>query len=420
MVVVINCSKMTSTDAFTRGQSLIETILSRNIGIIKAQRKFIKIALLSVLSLRGRVNFTQLGREGQYNEQTYRNQFDKPFDFMDFNVELVKEHCGDSVVIGFDPSFINKSGKATPGLGYFYSGCAGAYKKGLEIGGFAAIDTLRNTAFHLIAEQTPSARYDRIAKDKTLVDYYGELLKKHTEKLLEISNVLVVDAYFSKYKYVHTSVGLGFELISRLRDDANLKYLFRGKQNRVGRRRIYNGKVNVTHIDKRVFRYEGDTHGNKVYSAVVYSVSLKCQIKVAYMEIYDKSGKYKAHKMIFSTNTKRSGLDIIKKYKSRFQIEFIYRDAKQYAGLEHCQSRKEQRLHYHFNLSLTSISIGKLIQEQTASNPKNMVYSLYDIATELANRNIISRVFSMYAKFPNLQLSHPAARKLLNFGKRAA
>jgi len=35
-------------------------------------------------------------------------------------------------------------------------------------------------------------------------------------------------------------------------------------------------------------------------------------------------------------------MTLIKYYKARFQIEFLFRDAKQYTGLTHCQSwRKE-------------------------------------------------------------------------------
>jgi hypothetical protein len=42
-------------------------------------------------------------------------------------------------------------------------------------------------------------------------------------------------------------------------------------------------------------------------------------------------------------------------YRLRFQIEFLIRDAKQYSGLEHCQARDKNKLHFHFNLSLQDI-----------------------------------------------------------------
>ena len=42
--------------------------------------------------------------------------------------------------IAIDPSYIPKSGKKTPWIGYFWSGCAGEYKRGLEIMGIGVID----------------------------------------------------------------------------------------------------------------------------------------------------------------------------------------------------------------------------------------------------------------------------------------
>jgi hypothetical protein len=44
-------------------------------------------------------------------------------------------------------------------------------------------------------------------------------------------------------------------------------------------------------------------------------------------------------------------------YRPRFQIEFLIRDAKQYSGLEHGQARDKNKLHFHFNLSLTNVNI---------------------------------------------------------------
>jgi hypothetical protein len=54
-------------------------------------------------------------------------------------------------------------------------------------------------------------------------------------------------------------------------------------------------------------------------------------------------------------------------YKSRFQIEFIFRDAKQFTGLCDCQSRQQKALDFHFNTSLAALNIAKLEQQQTQS-----------------------------------------------------
>ena len=46
-------------------------------------------------------------------------------------------------------------------------------------------------------------------------------------------------------------------------------------------------------------------------------------------------------------------------YRSRFQIEFLYHDAKQYTDLNHCQARSENKLDFHFNVSLTVVNLAK-------------------------------------------------------------
>ncbi|WP_158640513.1 transposase [Anseongella ginsenosidimutans] len=80
-----------------------------------------------------RISFLQLAGHSKYSELRYRQQFKKRFDFLRFNKTLVDEHSGGNYVIAIDPSFVAKSGKQTPGVGYFWSGQAGQAKRGLKI-----------------------------------------------------------------------------------------------------------------------------------------------------------------------------------------------------------------------------------------------------------------------------------------------
>ena len=101
-----------------------------------------------------RLNFLQMSRYSTYGEQRFRQQFEKKFDFMSFNTELTTRFFGSRKAIAFDPSYISKSGNKTPYLGRFWSGCAGAVKKGLELSGIAAIDIDLHQCLHLEAIQT--------------------------------------------------------------------------------------------------------------------------------------------------------------------------------------------------------------------------------------------------------------------------
>jgi len=135
--------------------------------------------------MRGRINFLQLSRQGGKNENSYRT-----------SIKYLSSR--NVVIIGFDPSPISKSGNSTPGLGNFYSGCAGAYKRGLEIGSFAVIDFDQNTAYHLEAVASPPVKKDTVGSPKTLVDHYAEILIDRRQELSELSNILVCDGYFAK------------------------------------------------------------------------------------------------------------------------------------------------------------------------------------------------------------------------------
>ena len=412
---------MITQDAFIIGKSLIVAIVQKFEGINTSRQRFIIHILMLYLSHRGRINFLQMKRQGGMNEKSYRNQYAKPFDWLTFNTQYVGTNCGEEIVIGFDPSYISKSGKHSHGLGYFYSGCSNQYKRGLEIGSFAAVDIEQNTAYHLLAVQTPSAKRDRINESRTLIDCYGDLIVERSAELEKVSNILVCDAYFSKSKYVDRVCNeTKFEFICRLRDDANLRYIYNGsvKKGR-GRPRKYSGKIDVKNIDKRRIKLVYSDNTKKIYTAIVNSVGLKRDIKLCYVEFILSNGN-QVNKLFYSTNLKRCAIQVLKYYQGRYQMEFIFRDAKQYAGLEQFQGRSENKLNFHFNASLTSISIGKGIIRNTIRNNKSIPLSISDVKTELQNRNMLFRIFSIYGFSHKLIKLNKIYKQVLNLGKIAA
>lgn len=411
---------MITQDAFTTGRSLIATILNKMTQLHKARRGFMIDILMLYLSLRGRRNFLQMSREGSKVEQSYRYQFEQSFDWLDFNVKWVKDQCSNECIIGFDPSYIQKSGKCSPGLGYFYSGCAGQYKRGLEIGSIAAIDVKQHTAYHLEAVQSPSARKDCIDTDKTLVDHYADIIVERSKELKQISTVLVCDAYFTKKKFIDKVCDQsGMEMIGRLRGDANLRYLYNGpKKKGPGRPRKYAGKVDVKKIDKRKFKLVRNDNECRIYWAEVYSVGLGRQISLAYVEHLD--GNKVITKLYFSTNENRSAEQILNYYRVRYQMEYIFRDARQHTGLEHCQARSENKLQFHFNASMTAVSIAKGIARKGCSIDAPISISVSDVKMELQNRNMIQRIFSIYGFDHKLIKINKRYKQLLSFGKIAA
>ena len=109
---------------------ILEALSVSQIKLNKCRRDFMIEIFMLYLSIPSRINFLQLGRYGLHGEQRYRRQFEKGFDFFSFNKVLSMPWIGSRNAIAFDPSFIHKSGKQTPGIGYFWSGCAGRALRG--------------------------------------------------------------------------------------------------------------------------------------------------------------------------------------------------------------------------------------------------------------------------------------------------
>lgn len=110
-------------------------------NIRKPFEKVFMDAMKLFMAIPDRINFLQMGRYGKFSEQTYRNHFEnESFDWFSFNEHLVGKHLtGSRRALAIDPSYIPKSGKKTPWIGYFWSGCTGEYKRGLELMGIGVV-----------------------------------------------------------------------------------------------------------------------------------------------------------------------------------------------------------------------------------------------------------------------------------------
>ena len=162
------------------------------------------------------------------------------------------------------------------------SGCDASMKQGLEIGGIAIGDVVNHTAFHYEALQTPNA--DSLKNlDKSLLAHYADLIIERQNELLKFSSLLVVDAYFSKCAYVDKILkNIPFDIISRLRDDAVLYYVYQGKPTgKRGRPQIYDGKVDVLNPSMNHFEIVYQDTEIRIFSAIVFVKSLGRKVKLA-------------------------------------------------------------------------------------------------------------------------------------------
>ena len=326
----------------------------------QVRRRIFQHLLVAFLTLPRRVNFTQLAGLGFHHDSTYHDWFSRDLGIKTFNMDLIQRHGSGDYFVIFDPSFLPKSGKKTPHLGWFWSGSAKSAKRGLEIGGFAVCDLGHHTAFHLNASLTP-APPELKKENRTLVEHYVLEVGKNREAIAQFGNKLAVDGYFGIQTFVAPVVAMGIELVSRLRANAVVFYPPNLPAKRgPGRPPKKGGRIDWQNIDEDRLPIVFLDDEKRVRSGLAYVKSLKRMVLLLVVEFLRPDGSVAARKHLFSTNLLADPLQTLQTYGGRFQIEFLFRDAKQFTGLSHCQSRDKNKLENHINLSLTAVSVANI------------------------------------------------------------
>jgi len=396
-----------TSNACNKISGLVSASLQKITHISAPQFKFILSIFEVWLGLPVRYTMLNLSRFGQYCAKSIRLHLEQQFDFSTINSAIIGQRCDKELIAAFDPTYIPKSGKQTFGLGKWWSGTRQRALKGLEIGCLAVIDVTAGTALSLEAVQTPSPEALQ-AEQLKLTSHYVSIINKRIDVLKTMGvKYLVADGYFMKHDFIEPLTKEELHVITKMRPDANLRYPYNGvKVKGRGRPKLYDGKVDCSCIDKRRIRKFDEDEQAVYYSGIVYSIALKRMVRIVYMQ--DKQSN--CYQLLVCTDTQLSAEQILHYYRLRFQIEFLIRDAKQYCGLEQCQARSEQKLYFHFNMALSSVSVAKAATWLCLPAEKRGAFSMRNIKLLYYNKMITETIFSNLA----LDLSSNKIKRLYN------
>lgn len=394
-----------------------------------AQQHFIQVLLSMMLTARGKLNCLNLSRYGALHERTLRRGLRREFDWLTFNRLLLAPLTApaNTLLVALDASFIAKSGKRTYGLDRFYNGCASRVQQGLEVSLVALIDVTANTAYALSVQQTPgTATPSPEPGGETRLDFYLKHLQAVVAQggLPPSVQVGVFDGAFAHRKFVDGVAALGLVMVSKLRCDANLRYLYTGPQKPRGRRRLYDGKVDFA--DLRRWQDVGavgaaDTAVH-LYTVVAHHPALHRVVRVVLVR-WDKHPHRPRFALLFSTDVNLSAAEILGFYQARFQMEYLFRDAKGWTGLTDCQARHQAALHCHFNASLGAVNLAKLQARLTPSprpcaTPRTVRagFSLASWKQRAFNQHLLDLIIDNLGLEPSWVKSHPRYDYLCNYG----
>ncbi len=165
----------------------------------------------------------------------------------------------------------------------------------------------------------------------------------------------------------------------QLRSDSALYFLYEGQQKARGPKRKYGSKIDYRNIPAKYLVSQKTEKGiqTKIYQNKMLHKSFAQMLNIVIITKTNlKTGRF-AHVILFSSDLNMSYEKMIDYYSLRFQIEFNFRDAKQFWGLEDFMNIKETQLTNALNLSLFMTNLSQvLLREFQHTNPDSGILDL--------------------------------------------
>ena len=352
-----------------------------------------------------------------------------------FRMKLLQPE--DEHIVAGDEVVVSKAGKETYGLDRFFSGIQQRVIPGLSFFAFSLVNVQEGHSYPMqITQVVKSAEEKAASKAKA----EARKAQKTTEKrkpgrpkgsknkvkqeivlnpeLLRIQSALksllatvgtilslkyvVLDGHFGNYPSAFMVRETKLHLISKMRSDAALYPAFDGEYAGTGRPAKYGKKLDVGNLDQDKYLKATSTEKNvrtEIYQGQFYNKEFAFVLNVVVILKTNLLTQTQALVILFSTHLEQDYEKIIKFYSLRFQIEFNFRDAKQYWGLEDFMNIKKMAVTNAANLSLFMVNFSyALLQPFRKHNPD---YSILDLKSQYRGYRYASETIKMLPQKPD-------------------
>lgn len=350
-------------------QCLDETSIKQVTVIVKAM-----VTMSGQVTMLGMSRWTEKG--GSY--RTIQRFYNKVIPWglvlwLVFSTHLYRP--GDEYLAVGDESVVTKAGKETYGIDRFFSSIFGKPVRGLAFFTLSLVSVNERKSYPLLVEQVvrseeeatvvspkPTAKASKAgqskqksgkvgrpkggkAKDKRVIEWTPELrrLERMGKSLLEritplcLIRHLALDGHFGNNNVTQVvRQSLGLHIISKLRNDAALYLRYDGAQQGRGAPKRYGAKLDYDQIPTK-YRVHAATEKQiqtEIYQATMLHKTFADPLNVVVIIKTNLVTQKKAHVVLFSSDLALAYEKLIDYYRLRFQIEFNFRDAKQFWGFE--------------------------------------------------------------------------------------
>ena len=330
--------------------------------------------------------------------------------------------AGDEVVFG-------KAGQETYGIGRFFSSLQNRVISGLSFFTFSVIDVKERQSYPIQAVQIVKRKEENKKKEKSIQTEKrpvgrpkGSKNKKDEKptlsaELLRIEPVLqaflailkgvlavqylVMDGHFGNYPSAWMVLQTGLHFVSKLRSDAALYEPFTGKYCGRGARPKYGDKVEVGKMKKKYLKSDKKENSirTQIYQAILLNKGFVFSLNVVVILKTNLSTRKQAHIILFSTDLKLPYEKLFDYYTLRFQIEFNFRDAKQYWGLDDFMNVKQEAVTNAANLSFFMANFSSVLLRRFREN--NPEFSVLDLKSHYRGCRYASETIKLLPQKPD-------------------
>ena len=332
--------------------------------------------------------------------------------------------AGDEVVFG-------KAGKETFGLGRFFSSLQQRVIPGLSFFAFSVLDVDERHSYPIqVAQMVKPAGAKAQKEEKKSVKGNKRRVgrpkgskNKKAEKptlsaeLLRIQPVLqaflaivrgvlsisylVMDGHFGNYPSAWMVLQSGLQFVSKLRYDAALYEPFSRKYRGRGPHPKYGDKVDVHKLKKEYLKSDEKEDGihTQIYQATLLNKEVAFSLNVVIILKTNLSTNAQAHVILFSTDLELPYEKIMDFYTLRFQIEFNFRDAKQYWGLDDFMNVKETAVTNAANLSFFMVNFSSILLRRFREHTPE--FSILDLKSHYRGCRYVSETIKLLPQKPD-------------------
>jgi putative transposase len=355
----------------------------------------------------------------------------------------------DTYLLAGDECVVTKAGEKTHGLDYFFSSLMKKVVPGLSFFTLALISTKQRRSYPVCVEQMIRTKEEKAVsqakkqakqvgpkrkpgrpkgsrnKNKVEVVLNPELqsIQKMLQSLLNTIQstihltYLVLDGHFGNHPAFQMVRQCQLHLISKLRYDAALCFPYAGPSPRRGPRPRLGAQVDVRKIQDDYLKEIKVEDG---FETCTYQMQLLHQdfrepLNIVILLRTNLETKAWANVILFSSDLDLSYDKLIDYYSLRFQIEFNFRDAKQFWGLEDFMNVTQIAVTNAANLALFMIDVSQVLMCEYRQDDSN--FSILDLKAYYRGYRYVTETIQMLPQKPDGNLVAQLFHKVAALGR---